>query len=44
MIILGDKEMENNTISIRSRDGQNIPPTTIADFLSKIKEECKTPG
>ena len=43
MIILGDKEVESDTISIRSRDGQNIPPTTITNFLSKIQKECEKP-
>ena len=43
MIILGDKEVESDTISIRSRDGQNIPPTTLTDFLSKIQKECEKP-
>tara|TARA_B100000949_G_C14220729_1_gene424487 strand:- start:818 stop:1177 length:360 start_codon:yes stop_codon:yes gene_type:complete len=43
MIILGDKEVESDTISIRSRDGKNIPPTTITDFLSKIEVECVRP-
>ena len=43
MIILGDKEVDSNTVSIRSRDGENIPPTTITDFLSKITLECSRP-
>ena len=43
MIILGDKEVDSDTISIRSRDGENIPPTTITDFLSKIKVACARP-
>ena len=43
MIILGDKEVESDTISIRSRDGKNIPPTTLTDFLSKIQKECEKP-
>ena len=43
MLILGDKEVESNTVSIRSRDGKNIIPTAITDFLSEIKIECSTP-
>jgi threonyl-tRNA synthetase len=38
MLVIGDKEVENSTVSPRFRDGKNIPamaPIEFADFLSK---------
>jgi threonyl-tRNA synthetase len=38
MIIVGDKEMGNGIISLRTRDGQTINDMPINDFTSKVKE------
>ncbi len=37
--IIGDKEIENNSISLRSRTGENLGVLSIPDFLAKVKEE-----
>lgn len=37
--IIGRKEVENNTISLRSREGKDLGALKISDFLSKIKQE-----
>ena len=37
--IIGPKEVENNTISLRSREGKDLGALKISDFLSKIKQE-----
>ena len=37
--IIGDKEIEKNTISIRTRDGENLGTIDLSQFLQKIKEE-----
>ncbi len=42
MLIVGDKEMEQNTISIRRRDGLVINNLTINGFIDKIANEIKT--
>ena len=42
MIIIGDKELEQNTIGIRSRKDGDIGQMNIEEFLEKIKEEIKT--
>jgi len=39
MGIIGDKEVENKTISIRTREGIDLGPIEISKFLQKIKEE-----
>ena len=42
MLIVGDKEKADQTVTVRQRDGENLPPMTIADFATKIAQEVKT--
>lgn len=37
--IIGDKEIENNSISVRSRDGEDLGKLELSQFLRKVKEE-----
>ncbi len=37
--IIGDKEIDKNTISIRTRDGENLGTIDLSQFLQKVKEE-----
>lgn len=37
--IIGDKEIENNSISVRTRSGEDLGKLSLSDFLAKIKEE-----
>lgn len=39
-LIVGDKEQEENTISVRGRSGKSIT-TTCTDFLKQLKKEIK---
>lgn len=39
MIILGKNEVENNTISVRSRDGKKLDNIGINEFVSMLKDE-----
>jgi len=39
MLIIGDKEKENGTVTVRLRDGKNLPPMTLSEFIEKIKTE-----
>lgn len=39
MIIVGDKDIENNTISVRHRSGKDLGAMKYEDFESLIKEE-----
>jgi len=43
MLILGDKEIEEGTISVRSRDKDkgDLGAMTIAEFKKKIKKEIE---
>jgi threonyl-tRNA synthetase len=39
MCIIGDKEIENNTVNIRKRNGENIGEMTIDKLISFLKDE-----
>ena len=39
LVIIGDKEIEKNTISVRNRDGKDLGNLDLSHFLQKIKEE-----
>ena len=42
MLILGDKELENGTVSVRSRDAGDIGSMTEAEFTEKALQEVRT--
>lgn len=42
MLIIGDKEKEDGTVTVRLRDGKNLPPMSIAEFAAKVKDEVNT--
>jgi threonyl-tRNA synthetase len=41
MLIVGDKEKESGMVTVRLRDGKNLPEMTVADFVAKIQIECR---
>ena len=41
MLIVGDKEKESKTVTVRLRNGKNLPPMSIAEFSAKVIEECQ---
>ncbi len=43
MIVIGDKEEEQNSVSPRTRSGENLGKWTVPQFIEKIKEES-VPG
>ncbi|MBW1731312.1 MAG: threonine--tRNA ligase [Deltaproteobacteria bacterium] len=40
MLIVGDKEVEQEGITPRLRSGENLPLMSIGAFIERIKEEC----
>ena len=46
LLVLGDKEMQANTVTARVRDGkgggENLPPMTLDGFISHVKTEIAT--
>jgi threonyl-tRNA synthetase len=41
MLVIGDKEVEQGTVTPRYRDGKNLHPMKPADFVDFIALECK---
>ena len=41
MLVIGDREVESDTVTVRERSGNNLPPMSVEDFAIKIKDECK---
>lgn len=42
MLVIGDKEMENNAIAVRSRKDGDLGSIAVQDFVDKIVEEIRT--
>lgn len=42
LAIIGDTEVTSNTVSVRTRRGENLKGLTLDDFLSKLKTEIET--
>ena len=41
MLIIGDKEVETNSVTVRLRNGKNLPAMTVADFAKLIHRESR---
>jgi len=39
MVILGDQEMENEALTVRTRKGENLPLMAVEDFIARLQEE-----
>ena len=42
MLVLGDRDIENGTVSVRTRAGEDLGAMTLEAFLEKITEEIRT--
>ncbi len=42
MLVIGDKEVENGTVSVRTRDGKNLGAIPLDEFIAKATEEIAT--
>lgn len=41
MLIVGDREKDEGTVTVRRRDGQNLPAMTPEAFVDLVVDECK---
>jgi threonyl-tRNA synthetase len=41
MLVVGEKEVDTNTLAVRSRDGTSKYGVKIADFLKELKKEIE---
>jgi threonyl-tRNA synthetase len=39
LLILGDQEVENQQISVRTRQGEDLGKTSVAEFITKLAME-----
>jgi len=44
MLIVGEREKENGTITVRKRNGENLPPMTPTEFVDMVRSECREGG
>ena len=42
MLVIGDKDIENNTVSVRTRKDGDIGSMSLDDFISKITDDIQT--
>jgi threonyl-tRNA synthetase len=42
MLVIGDKEVEEGTVSVRTRDGKNLGALSIEAFITKAVMENAT--
>ncbi|MDO9528591.1 MAG: threonine--tRNA ligase [Syntrophales bacterium] len=40
MLVIGDKEVDSESVSPRQRDGKNLGSISVADFVSLVREKC----
>ena len=38
MLVVGDRDMESGTVSVRTRKGEDLGAMTLADFSAKLHE------
>lgn len=41
MLIVGDREKEDGTVTVRKKDGQNLPAMTSEAFCDLVRDECR---
>jgi threonyl-tRNA synthetase len=39
LLVIGDQEMENKEVAVRTRDGVDLGKMKIEDFAAKVKEQ-----
>ena len=42
MLVVGDRDMENGTVSVRTRSGEDLGAMSMADFIAKCRHEIDT--
>jgi threonyl-tRNA synthetase len=42
LVVIGDREVEQQTVTIRTREGKDLGSMTLNEFEDKLISECKT--
>ena len=41
MLIIGEREKEDGTVTVRKRNGDNLPPMSSQEFADMVRKECE---
>jgi acetyl esterase/lipase len=41
MLIIGEREKEDGTVTVRKRNGDNLPPMSVQEFADMVRRECE---
>lgn len=41
MLIIGEREKEEGTVTVRKRNGDNLPPMSTQEFIDMVRRECE---
>ncbi|MCW8924188.1 MAG: threonine--tRNA ligase [Gammaproteobacteria bacterium] len=44
MLVIGDKELENNTVAVRTRNGEDLGSMSVEDLISRFSDEIECRG
>ena len=44
MLVIGDRELENQSVTVRSRDGKDLGSMSIDDFATRLSNAIETHG
>jgi threonyl-tRNA synthetase len=44
LLIIGDREVESNTLAVRSSNGKDLGSMTVADFVSILEQDISSRG
>ena len=44
MLVIGDKELENNTVAVRTRSGEDLGSMSVEDLISRFSDEIACRG
>jgi threonyl-tRNA synthetase len=44
MVVLGEREVNQNLLAPRARSGRTLKPMKVEEFIQRIKEECSIGG
>ena len=42
MLVVGDRDVENQTVSVRRRTGEDLGAMSLADFTARLQEDVDT--
>ena len=44
MLVIGDRELETNTVAVRTRSGEDLGSMSVADLASRLADEIASRG